>query len=100
MPAADARHHSSRCIHPSGNLVDGIRSGSALDDLDVVEDDDGNTAVKAGKYVSDNVYLGVQAGQKNTEATINLDITDNVTARGTVASDGEASIGIFLEKDY
>jgi translocation and assembly module TamB len=84
----------------SPGLVDGIRRGAGLDDLDVVEDDDGNAAVRAGKYVSDNVYLGVEAGQKNTEATVNLDITDNLTARGGVSSDGETSLGIFLEKDY
>ena len=65
-----------------------------------MQDKDGNTAVKAGKYINDNVYLGVQAGTKNTEATINLDITDNITARGAVSSQGDTSIGIFLEKDY
>ncbi|EFL89578.1 translocation/assembly module TamB domain-containing protein [Ahrensia sp. R2A130] len=83
----------------SPGLVDGIRSGTGLDDLDVVQDEDGNAAVKAGKYVSDNVYLGVEAGQ-NSKATINLDITKDVTARGSVAADGETSLGIFLERDY
>lgn len=84
----------------SPGLVDSLRKGTGLDDLDVVQDSDGNSAVKAGKYVADNVYLGVQAGQTKSTATINLDITDNITARGSVSSEGDTSLGIFLEKDY
>ncbi|MEM9574019.1 MAG: translocation/assembly module TamB domain-containing protein, partial [Pseudomonadota bacterium] len=38
----------------SPGLVDGLRSGLGLDDLDIVEDSDGNAAVKAGKYINDN----------------------------------------------
>ena len=83
----------------SPGLVNGIRAGTGLDDLDVVQDEDGNAAVKAGKYVSDNVYLGVQAGRKS-EATINLDVTDDVTVRGAVTPEGDTSLGIFLERDY
>ncbi len=81
------------------SLVERLRRGTGLDDLDVVQDDEGNSAVRAGKYVKDNVYLGVEAG-KETEATINLDLTDNVKARGAVNSKGETSIGVFYEKDY
>jgi len=83
----------------SPGLVDQLRSGTGLDDLDVTTDSDGNAAVQAGKYLTDKVYLGVQAGSE-TKATINLDITDNITARGAVGTDGDSSIGIFLEKDY
>ena len=83
----------------SPSLIDSLRSGTGLDDVDVVQDDDGNAAVKAGKYISDNVYLGVQAG-KETEATINLDITDSLTATGSVDTEGNSKLGIFFEKDY
>ncbi|MEM9732201.1 MAG: translocation/assembly module TamB domain-containing protein [Pseudomonadota bacterium] len=83
----------------SPGLIDSLRAGTGLDDLDVVQDADGNTAVRAGKYIRDNVYLGVQAGQ-TSEATINLDVTDNVTVRGAVSSEGNTSLGVFLEKDY
>lgn len=83
----------------SPSLVEGLRNSTGLDDVDIVEDDQGNAALKAGKYISDNVYLGVQAGRE-TEATINLDITDSLTARGAVGSDGKSTLGIFFEKDY
>jgi translocation and assembly module TamB len=83
----------------SPSLIDSLRASTGLDDVDVVQDDDGNAAVKAGKYISNNVYLGVQAG-KETEATINLDITDSLTATGSVDTEGNSKLGIFFEKDY
>lgn len=101
-PAQIARLASIAAELTGGNspgLVDQLRSGLGLDDLDIVQDQDGNAAVKASKYINDNVYLGVQTGQQ-TEATINLDITDSLTARGAVNSDNETSLGIFFEKDY
>jgi len=101
-PAQIARLASLAAELTGGNrpsLINGLRANTGLDDIDLVQDSDGNAAVKAGKYVSDNVYLGVQAGRE-TEATINLDITDELTARGAVNSRGESSLGIFFEKDY
>lgn len=80
-------------------LAGSIRSAVGVDDIDVVTDEKGGTSVKAGKYISDNVYLGVQGGAQN-EATINLDISDAVTARGSVSTEGDSSIGVFIEKDY
>ena len=77
-----------------------MREATGLDDLDVVTDDEGNTAARAGRYVSDNVYLGVEAGSKgNSKVTIDLDITDNLKARGSVGSE-ETGVGVFFEKDY
>jgi translocation and assembly module TamB len=32
--------------------------------------------------------------------SINLDLTDDITARGSVDSDGNTSLGIFFERDY
>ncbi|MEP0520279.1 MAG: translocation/assembly module TamB domain-containing protein [Hyphomicrobiales bacterium] len=83
----------------SPSLIDSLRRGTGLDDLDLVDDGSGNPAVRAGKYINDNVYLNLQAGQ-TTEATINLDITDSLRAKGSVSSEGETSIGVFFEKDY
>ncbi len=83
----------------NASLFNNLREGTGLDDLDIVSDNEGNAAVKVGKYISDNVYLGVQAGT-TSEATVNLDITDDLTARGAVDSEGDSSIGLFFEKDY
>ncbi|MFK8033833.1 MAG: translocation/assembly module TamB domain-containing protein [Hyphomicrobiales bacterium] len=83
----------------SPSLIENLRRGTGLDDLDLVDDGSGNAAVRAGKYINDNVYLNLQAG-KTTEATINLDITDSLRAKGSVSSEGNTSIGVFFEKDY
>lgn len=83
------------------SLLQSLRGATGLDDLDIVTDSEGNAAVRAGRYIQDNVYLGVEAGASGTtRATINLDITQDLRARGTVGTDGETGLGIFFERDY
>lgn len=82
------------------SLLGNLRSATGLDDLDVVTDSEGNAAVRAGRYISDNVYLGVEAGAGgSTKGTINLDITEELKARGAVGTN-DSSVGVFFEKDY
>ncbi|RYH02175.1 hypothetical protein EU805_09955 [Salipiger sp. IMCC34102] len=84
-----------------GGLIDGFRQNLGLDDFDVTTDDEGNAALRAGKYLSDNLYTDVTLGSDgSTEINLNLDITDEITAKGTAGADGETSIGIFFERDY
>lgn len=84
-----------------GSVIGNLREGLDLDDLDFITDEDGNAAVRAGKYLSDNVYTDVTVGANGTsEINLNIDIDRNFTARGSVASDGETSVGIFFERDY
>lgn len=83
------------------SLLGSLRGATGLDDLDVVTDSEGNAAVRAGRYIRDNIYLGVEAGAKGTtRGTINLDITDDLKAKGAVGSDGDSSLGVFYERDY
>ena len=85
----------------NSSLLDSFRQTTGLDELDVVTDSGGNAAVRAGRYINDNVYLGVEAGASgSTKGTINIDITDSLKATGATGSDGNSSIGIFFEKDY
>lgn len=85
----------------STSLIGSLRNATGLDDLDVVTDSEGNAAVRAGRYIQDNIYLGVEAGaQGTTRGTINLDITEDLKARGAMGSDGDSSLGIFYERDY
>ncbi|MCX8227156.1 MAG: translocation/assembly module TamB domain-containing protein, partial [Sulfitobacter sp.] len=82
-------------------VISNLRTGFGLDDLDVTTTDSGATAVRAGKYISDNVYTDVTAASDGTaDISINLDIGKNLTAKGTVGSDGNTGIGLFFEKDY
>jgi translocation and assembly module TamB len=82
-------------------LLAQFRGAFGLDDLEIIAEDDGGAAVRAGRYIDDNIYLDVQTGTGgDTRVTINLDVTRNVTARGTVDTDGNSTIGIFYQRDY
>ncbi|MEZ5911267.1 MAG: translocation/assembly module TamB domain-containing protein [Paracoccaceae bacterium] len=82
-------------------IVSKLRRGAGLDDLDITSDDEGNAALKAGKYLSENIYSDVTVDSSGkTEIQLNLDVSKSVTVRGRANSDGETGLGIFVEKDY
>jgi translocation and assembly module TamB len=86
----------------STSLLDKLRSGIGIDDLDVQTDANGGTAVSAGKYLDDRTYVTIQKGDKagSGKATIDLDVGRGVKLRGEAADDGKAKGGIFFEKEY
>ena len=82
-------------------LQGSIRKKFGLDNLDVTTDNNGNAAVKAGKYISKNVYTDVTVNDKgDAQIDLNLDVTPNIKAKGSVGSNGDTSLGIYFEKDY
>lgn len=82
-------------------IVSRLRQGFGLDDLDLVTDGDGNAAVRAGKYLSDNLYTEVEVDQQGkSKVSLNLDLRPGVVVKGSVGSDGQAGIGVFVERDY
>ncbi|PZO67668.1 MAG: DUF490 domain-containing protein [Paracoccus denitrificans] len=82
-------------------IVSRIRESTGLDDLDLATDDEGNVSVRAGKYLSRNVYTDVAVDNEGkSKINLNLDVTPALTARGSVGSDGDSSIGLFYERDY
>ncbi|WP_322895275.1 MULTISPECIES: translocation/assembly module TamB domain-containing protein [unclassified Yoonia] len=84
-----------------GGVMDQLRENLGLDDFDVTTDEDGNAAVRAGRYLSENVYTDVTVSSSgNTEINLNLDVTDEIVARGGVDQDGGTSVGVFFERDY
>lgn len=84
-----------------GGLVSDIRGGLGVDDLDITTDDEGNAALRLGAYISENLYTDVTVSSGgNTEVNLNLDVTDSITARGSVDNEGESSVGVFYERDY
>jgi translocation and assembly module TamB len=86
----------------SGGLLGQLRATTGLDDLDVVTDSEGQTSVAAGRYISNNVYLGVEQGTaaSSSRVTIDLDVTKDVKARAGVGADGDSSLGLFFEHEY
>ena len=84
-----------------GGALDSFRERIGLDDFDVTTDDEGNAAVRAGAYLSEYIYTDVTVTSTgDTEINLNLDVTSEVTAKGSVDQDGDTSIGLFYERDY
>jgi translocation and assembly module TamB len=82
-------------------LVGNLRRTFGLDDLDVTTAEDGSTALKAGKYISENVYTEIEVDQDGkSQINLNLDLREGVTVKGRLGADGQTGIGVFLEKDY
>lgn len=81
-------------------LLDDLRGGLGLADFDVTTTETGDIALRLGQYISENVYTDVVVSPEETEATINLDLTPDLTVRAAVSTEGETTIGIFFERDY
>ena len=78
-----------------------LRDSVGLDDLDLTTDEEGDISVRAGKYLSDNLYTDVQVEADGTsKINLNLDVSQELTARGSVGSDGDSTVGLFYERDY
>ncbi|WP_455477076.1 translocation/assembly module TamB domain-containing protein [Bartonella sp. B41] len=83
------------------SLLNTLRTKIGLDDLDVVIDKNGNTGLRIGRYIHNNVYLGFEAGSDGTtKGTVNLDVSRNFKAKSTIGNENNFSIGLFYEKDY
>ncbi|MFT3690497.1 translocation/assembly module TamB domain-containing protein [Paenirhodobacter sp.] len=105
LSALQAAQLASSVAALAGKGGDGImgrlRQNFGLDDFDVGTDAQGNATVKAGKYISEKAYTDVTLdGRGETTLNLNLDVTRAITARGSVGSDGNSSVGLFFEKDY
>jgi translocation and assembly module TamB len=82
-------------------LVGNLRRNFGLDDLDVTTSEDGSAALKAGKYISDNVYTEIEVDQEGkSRINLNLDLREGLTVKGRVGADGETGIGVYLQRDY
>jgi translocation and assembly module TamB len=84
-----------------GGIFANLREGLGLDDLDIQTDAEGNAALRAGRYLSENVYTDVTVGgDGGADISLNIDLTPDITARGSFSSDGSSSLGVFFERDY
>lgn len=82
-------------------LVGKLRRNARLDDLDIVADDQGNAAIKAGKYLSDKIYSEATIGQDGTsKIELNLELGPDLNLKGALGSDGQSGLGVFYTRDY
>lgn len=84
-----------------GGVTGRLRQGLGVDNLDLGTDDDGTAQVGVGTYLADGLYSDVTVNAEGeSEVTLNLDVTDTLTLKGSVDSEGNTGIGLFFEKDY
>ncbi len=82
-------------------IVGRLRQNFGLDDLDITTGEDGDAGLRVGKYINENVYTDVTVDTSGrSEINLNLTVTPSITARGSLGSDGESSLGVFFERDY
>ena len=73
-------------------------NGGSLFGGDVQEDDSARSRIL---NPTQNLYTDFAVNNDGqNEVILNLDLTDNVTARGTVDNAGDTSIGLFFQRDY
>ena len=78
-----------------------LRKNFKLDDLDIIADENGTAALKAGKYLTDKLYSeGSVSIDGKSQIDLNLELNADVTLRGTVGTDGTSGVGVFFNKDY
>lgn len=82
-------------------IVGNLRESIGLDDLDVYTSEGGGAGVRAGAYVTENLYTDVTVDSEGrSEISLNLDVSRSVTVRGRTDSEGRTGIGVFFERDY
>ncbi|MFN3937969.1 MAG: translocation/assembly module TamB domain-containing protein [Gemmobacter sp.] len=82
-------------------VVDRVRRSFGLDDLDITGGENGGAAVRAGRYLSRNVYADVTVDSEGrSDISLNLDVGRNFTVRGRASSDGSTGLGVYFERDY
>jgi translocation and assembly module TamB len=82
-------------------IVERIRQTTGFDDLDLTTDAAGGTSLRAGKYISENIYTDVEIDSDGkSRVNLNLDVTPSTKLRGQLGTDGNTGIGLFFEKDY
>lgn len=82
-------------------VVSKLRKSFGLDNLDIKTDASGGTSLSAGKYLSKKLYSEVTVDQSGqSQINLNLDVTKSITLRAQAGSDGNAGLGVVLEKDY
>ena len=81
-----------------GGPLEGLRKGLGVDTLDI----SAGGGVGVGKYISDNIYLGVKQGAtpEETGVTVDIDITKNIKATADAGAAGNAAAGVAVEWDY
>jgi translocation and assembly module TamB len=89
----------------SGGILDFARKTLGVDVLQVesVETSDGaQPVVGAGKYLTDDVYVGVKQGAspESSSVGVEVEVTPNIFLESDVRRSGESDVGVKFKYDY
>ncbi len=79
-----------------------LRKSLGLDAVDLNVAGPGGPSLSVGKYINDNIYLGVEqgTGRDSSRVKVDIDLSRNLKARGEVGATGSSKAGIYFEKEY
>jgi translocation and assembly module TamB len=83
-------------------VIGTLRDALGLDRLSVGADANNNVNVTTGKYITDDVYVGVVQGARPEDREVVTEITLSPSISGKTSSDsiGNQSVGIEWKRDY
>ncbi|MFT6558759.1 translocation/assembly module TamB domain-containing protein [Sneathiella sp.] len=86
-----------------GGITDFARQALGVDVLSAgINEDTGSAEVSAGKYITDQIYVGVSQGATagSTSAKVEIEVTPNVKVESKTDQSSNSSIGVFWNWDY
>lgn len=89
----------------SRSFLDIARGKLGIDVLrveSVGEGDETTPAVSAGKYVSEDIYLGVKQGTtaESGSVEVEVELTPNISLKSEVGQTGQSNLGVRFKWDY
>jgi len=86
----------------AGGVLSGLRDRFGLDVLAVDVGENGQIGVKAGTYISRNIYFELRQGGDSAGATgrLEIQIDENISVETEVGADSSSSVGARYKIDY
>ena len=83
-------------------LFGGLRRAVGVDRLGVGTGSGGESALRAGKYLGEGVYLNVEQGLTSgtSKVTLEVAVTDYITLQSDVGSDSQGEVGLNWRWNY
>jgi translocation and assembly module TamB len=83
-------------------ILSGLKSGIGIDTLNITTGKDGESAISAGSYINEKLFVGFEQGLggDSSRVKVDLDITKNLKLRGETDTDGQSKLGVGVEWNY
>ena len=86
------------------DIMDRTRRALGVDQLDIKQSDKnmGEASVSAGKYLGDNVFLGMEkgVGKEGGKVRVEVELTPNISVETDAGSDARGGVEFNWKWDY